>query len=44
MSVFDRVLDVAKKTVRRVVLPESDDERVLETNARFGSDRINRCF
>ncbi len=30
MSVFDRVLDVAKKTVRRVVLPESDDERVLE--------------
>lgn len=29
MSVFNRVLDAAKRTKRRVVLPESLDERVL---------------
>jgi len=30
MSVFDRVVNVAKNTPRRVVLPESLDERVLQ--------------
>jgi len=30
MSAFDRVLNVAKSTLRRVVLPESADERVLQ--------------
>jgi len=33
MSVFNRVLDTAKSTKRRVVLPESLDERVLQAAA-----------
>lgn len=33
MSVFNRVLDAAKSTRRRVVLPESFDERVLKAAA-----------
>jgi len=33
MSVFNRVLDAARKTKRRVVLPESLDERVLRAAA-----------
>jgi len=29
MSAFDRVLDAARATIRRVVLPEAQDERIL---------------
>lgn len=37
MSVFNRVLDVAKNKKRRVVLPESLDERVLKAAAQAQS-------
>lgn len=34
MSVFDRVLDAARTTIRTVVLPEANDERVLRAAAK----------
>ncbi|MFK7861468.1 MAG: phosphate acetyltransferase [Granulosicoccus sp.] len=42
MSVFDRVLDAARRQLRDVVLPEADDERVLQAAASAQSLGIAR--
>ncbi len=40
MSVFNRVLDVAKRNIRRVVLPESLDERVMRAAVQSQANGI----
>ncbi len=40
MSVFNRVLDVAKRNKRRVVLPESLDERVMRAAVQSQANGI----
>jgi len=42
MSAFDRILERARATPRRVVLPESDDERVLRAAAEVVASGIAR--
>jgi len=40
MSAFDRVLNNARKNKRRIVLPEAQDERVLQAAARAVQENI----
>ena len=42
MSAFDRILERARATPRRVVLPESDDERVLRAAGEVASRGLAR--
>lgn len=42
MTAFNRILDTAKETQRRIVLPESTDERVLQAAANIVEQKLAR--